>query len=161
APATVWLELDLEDGSTERLDVTKVVEARADGRRRTRVVSWVAHAVWRRLKRGDFAGIVRRARAQSYAAPSLDDIGIVAELLPALERHGATCIVFDHNMGGGANHYCRNVIDERVAKGEAVLLCTYNLPMLEYRLHLFEPGADARVFRIGTFLVLERILEKM
>jgi glycosyltransferase involved in cell wall biosynthesis len=42
-----------------------------------------------------------------------------------------------------------------------VLLCTYNLPMLEYRLHVHEPGAESSVFRISTFLALERILEKM
>jgi glycosyltransferase involved in cell wall biosynthesis len=157
----VWLELDLESGATERFDVTKFVEARSHERRRTRLIAWIAHAVWRRLKRGDISGIVRRARAQSYAAPSLDDLGIVSELLPALEGHRGVCIVFDHNMGGGANRYCRTVIDERVAKGGAVVLCTYNLPMLEYRLHLFQPGAEPRIFRISTFLVLERLLEKV
>ena len=157
----VWLELQAEGGETGRFDVTKFVEARARERRRTRLAAWVAHAVWRRLKRGDFAGIVRRARAQSYAAPSLDDLGIVSELLPALKRRRGVCIVFDHNMGGGANHYCRTVVDARVANGDAVVLCTYNLPMLEYRLHLFEPGAEPRVFRISTFLVLERLLEKV
>jgi glycosyltransferase involved in cell wall biosynthesis len=161
APDKVWLEIEVEDGTVERIDVTKFVETRSRERRRSRLIAWVAHAVWRRLKRGDIAGIVRRARAQSYAAPSLDGMGIVAELIPALVRHARACIVFDHNMGGGANHYCRNLIDERVARGEAVLLCTYNLPMLEYRLHLFEPGVEGRVFRIGSFLGIERILEKI
>src|SRR5689334_8863716 len=49
----VWLELQAEGGETGRFDVTKFVEARARERRRTRLVAWVAHAVWRRLKRGD------------------------------------------------------------------------------------------------------------
>ncbi|HSN20921.1 MAG TPA: glycosyltransferase, partial [Usitatibacter sp.] len=130
-------------------------------RRKWRLVAWVAHAVWRRLKRGDIGGILRRAKTQSYAVPTLDDIGIVAELVPGLRRHPGLSIVFDHNMGGGANQYRRNIIAERNAKGEAVLLCTYNLPMLEYRLHVFEPGVETRVYRISTFLALERILEKV
>jgi glycosyltransferase involved in cell wall biosynthesis len=161
AATRAWLDVELEDGSTERVDVTHVVEARYAKRRKWRIVAWVAHAVWRRLKRGDLAGIVRRAKTQSYSVPTLDDIGIVAELVPALARRPHLTIVFDHNMGGGANQYCRNLIAERNARGEAALLCTYNLPMLEYRLHVFEPGAESRVFRISTFLALERILEKI
>ena len=161
-PATrAWLEVELEDGRSERIDVTHVVETRYTKRRRWRLIAWVAHAVWRRLKHGDIAGIVRRAKTQTYAAPSLDDMGIVGELVPALARHAAVAIVFDHSMGGGANQYCRNVIAERNARGEAVVLCTYNLPMLEYRLHLFEPGAETRIFRLSTFLILERVLEKL
>jgi hypothetical protein len=159
-PTRVSLELELEDGRVERVDVTHIVERRYAERRRWRLLAWVAHAVWRRLRHGDIAGIVRRAKSQSYSVPSLDDIGIVAEVLPALARHRGASIMFDHNMGGGANHYCRDIVAQRVAQGEAVLLCTYNLPMLEYRLQLFEPGAEARIFRISTFLVLERVLEK-
>lgn len=160
-PTRAWLEIELEDGRSERVDVTHVVETRYAKRRRWRLIAWVAHAVWRRLKHGDIAGIVRRAKTQTYAAPSLDDIGIVDELAPALGRHAGVAIVFDHSMGGGANQYCRNIIAERNARGDAVALCTYNLPMLEYRLHLFEPGAETRVFRLSTFVILERMLEKL
>jgi len=160
-PSRAWLEVEFDDGRSERIDVTHVVETRLEKRRKWHLAGWVAHSVWRRLKRGDIAGIVRRAKTQTYAAPTLDDMGIVAELVPALERHRTVVIVFDHNMGGGANQYCRNLIAERNARGDAVALCTYNLPMLEYRLHLFEPGAETRVFRISTFLILERVLEKL
>ncbi len=161
APRKLWLELTLDDGRTTEIDVTHIAETRYRERRKMRLLAWLARSVWRRLKRGDLAGIVRRARAQSYAAPSLDDMGIVAQLLPALGGHRSVCVLFDHNMGGGANQYCRNVVAERLARGEAVILCTYNLPMLEYRLHLFRPAAEPQVFRISTFLVLERILERV
>ncbi len=160
-PLRAWLDVELQDGRRERVDVTHVVETRYAKRRRWRLAAWVAHAVWRRLKRGDIAGIVRRAKTQTYVAPSLDDIGVVEALIAALRRHRGLSIVFDHNMGGGANQYCRNIVAERNGRGEAVLLCTYNLPMLEYRLHVHEPGAESSVFRISTFLALERILEKM
>jgi glycosyltransferase involved in cell wall biosynthesis len=155
------LEVEITGGTTFELDITKHAETRHAERTRRRLVTWVAQAVWRRLKRGDLAGIVRRARAQSYTAPSLDDIGIVGELLPMLREYPSVCVVFDHNMGGGANQYCRDIVAERVARGQAVVLCTYNLPMLEYRLHLHRPGAEPQVYRISTFLGLERIVESL
>ncbi|HXZ49193.1 MAG TPA: glycosyltransferase [Usitatibacter sp.] len=161
APGKVWLEVEFDDGTARDVDVTHAAETRSAGRRKWRVLAWIAHSVWRRLKRGDLAGILRRAKAQSYAAPSLDDMGIVARLLPALRAHDTVCIVFDHNMGGGANQYCRGVVAERLAAGQAVVVCTYNLPMLEYRLHLNLPGREPEVFRISTFLVLERLLERV
>ena len=155
------LEVELAGGRAYQLDITEHAETRHAERTRKRLIAWVAQAVWRRLKRGDIAGIMRRARAQSYTAPSLDDLGIVEELLPALRGHPAVCIVFDHNMGGGANQYCRNIVAERVARGQAVVLCTYNLPVLEYRLHVHRPGAEPQIYRISTFLGLERILESL
>ena len=155
------LEVELADGAKSEIDITEHAETRHAERTRKRLITWVAQAVWRRLKRGDIAGIVRRARAQSYTAPSLDDLGIVEELLPTLRPYPAVCLVFDHNMGGGANQYCRNIVAERVARGQAVVLCTYNLPMLEYRLHLHRPDAEPQVYRISTFLGLERIVESL
>ncbi len=137
------LEVELADGAKSEIDITEHAETRHAERTRKRLITWVAQAVWRRLKRGDIAGIVRRARAQSYTAPSLDDLGIVEELLPTLRPYPAVCLVFDHNMGGGANQYCRDIVAERVARGQAVVLCTYNLPMLEYRLHLHRPRRRA------------------
>ncbi len=155
------LEVEVEGGGTFEIDVTERAETRHAERTRKRLVAWLAQAVWRRLKRGDIAGIVRRARAQRYTAPSLDDLGIVEQLLPALRPCASVCIVFDHNMGGGANQYCRNIVAGRVARGQAVVLCTYNLPMLEYRLHVHLPDAEPQVYRISTFLVLERIVESL
>jgi glycosyltransferase involved in cell wall biosynthesis len=52
------------------------------------------------------------------------------------------------------------MIDERLAAGRTVLLCTYNLPTLDYRLHLFTPGGKEQIFRISSFVVLERILDQ-
>ena len=155
----MWLEIELADGGNTEIDVTHIAENHSAQRNRRRQVAWVARSVWRRLKRGDLLGIVRRATAQTYAVPSLDDISIVGELLPALQGCRDICLMFDHNMGGGANQYRRRVIAERLAAGQAVLLCTYNLPILEYRLHLFRPGVDESVFKISTFPVLERVVE--
>ena len=55
-------------------------------------------------------GIVRRARAQNFRAPSLDDVDAVQRVLPRLASGPAVCVVFDHNLGGGANQYRRQLI---------------------------------------------------
>ncbi len=161
APArTMILQLRYDDGGTKDLDITHVVESRHGSQRKLRELLWLLRAVWRRLKRRDFRGILSRASAQNYSAPSLDDLNIVQRLLPRLDEGRAISVVFDHNLGGGANQYRRALIDERVAGGLTVLLCTYNLPTLDYRLHVFRPGGDEEVYRISSFVGLERILSE-
>lgn len=156
----IILEAELEGGEVVALDVSHVAESLYAQRRKGRLVAWVARSVWRRLKRGDIRGIVRRARAQSYAVPSVDDLSIAAELLPALQGARNLRVIFDHNMGGGANHYRRAIIESWLAAGDTVLLCTYNLPILDYRLHLYRPGEEERVFRASTFVVLDALLDE-
>jgi glycosyltransferase involved in cell wall biosynthesis len=161
APArTIILELRFDDGTTAEFDITRVAESRHRSRRKLRELLWLVRAVWRRLKQRDIRGILSRARAQNYSAPSLDDLNIVQRLLTPLNQGRAITVVFDHNMGGGANQYRRALIDERLASGLVVLLCTYNLPTLDYRLHLFRPGGDEEVYRISSFLGLERLLNE-
>ena len=155
---TLFLELRFDDGAGLALDVTHVLESRRVGHRKFRELQWLARAVWRRLKRGDINGILARAKAQNYSAPSLDDFDVVARLLPRLRGDRAMAVVFDHNLGGGANQYRRALIDERLAGGVAVLLCTYNLPTLDYRLQVFRPGGGEEIYRISSFLGLDRIL---
>ena len=157
---TLILELRFDDGAELALDVTHVLESRRAGHRKFRELLWLARAVWRRLKRGDINGILDRAKAQNYSAPSLDDLDAVARLLPELTGDRRVSLVFDHNLGGGANQYRRGLIDERLAGGFAVLLCTYNLPTLDFRLQVFQPGGGEEIYRISSFLGLERILDQ-
>ncbi len=157
---TLVLELRFDDGALLRLDVTHVLESRRAGHRKFRELALARPRRLRRLKRGDIRGIVSRAKAQNYAAPSLDDLDIVARLLPELGGERRVSVVFDHNLGGGANQYRRALIDERLARGLAVLLCTYNLPTLDYRLQVFQPDGGEEIYRMSSFLGLERILDK-
>ena len=159
-PTAMVLEVEFDDGTTAERDIGAAVDHRAEPRDRLRVLAWLARAVWRRLKRGDIAGIVRRARAQHYAAPSVDDMSILEALVPLIAAAPRVSIVIDNNMGGGSNHYRRMLIAERLAAGETVLLCTYNLPVLEYRLHLMAPQREERVFAASTFEILERVLDQ-
>ncbi len=160
ASGKMMLEVDFADGSRSTVDVTSRAERLYEKARKRRMVSWLARSVWRRIKRGDIAGLVRRVKAQGLSAPPIDDAGIVEELVPHLASARGVMIVFDHNMGGGANQYRERVIKARVAAGDAVILCTYNLPTLDYRLHLLLPGRDPRTWRMSTFVALEAVLEK-
>jgi glycosyltransferase involved in cell wall biosynthesis len=153
------LELRFDDGGSMTLDITHVIEARPVTHRKIREILWLARAAGRRLARGDFRGIARRALAQNYGAPSLDDLETVKRLLPQLSGTSAS-VVFDHNLGGGANQYRRQMIGDRLAGGGAVLLCTYNLPTLDYRLQVFRPNGGEDIYRMSSFVGLERILAK-
>ncbi len=155
------LELTFDQGESAKIDVTGVVETPSAGKRRRRELTWLLRSVWRRFRRGDVRGILERAGAQNYLAPTLDAGNIAGILRPRLGRRQALTLIFDHNMGGGANAYRRSVIEERVAAGGAVLLCTYNLPTLDYRLQLLRPGEEQETFRMSSFLVLEALIESI
>ncbi len=154
----LYLELELEDGTLAETEVTEAVDKRDSRRNKLRLFAWLARSIWRRAMRGDFAGLARRAKAQSYAARPLDQMEVLEDMLRASSGSRPACLVIDNNMGGGSNDYRRSMIAARLAAGQAMLLCTYNLPILEYRVHLYRPGHGEQVFRIPSFLPLERLL---
>jgi hypothetical protein len=98
------------------------------------------------------------APARSYGV--IDDIDISSRCFRSFPPT-AVAVIFDHNMGGGANLYRRNVIAERVAAGSAVLLCNYNLPTLDYRLSLLANDVPESQYRISSFLALEPLFERL
>ena len=139
-PVRHWsLEAEFGDGGKVELDITSAADG-GPARRRLREVGLRPARRRAAARRGDVKGIVQRAKAQNYLAPSLDDAAVGRELRARLAGAARVTIVFDHNMGGGANVYRRTIIDERLAAGATVLLCTYNLPTLDYRLHLLRSG---------------------
>ncbi len=152
------LEILFDGDDAATLDITNVLEVHRTRRRKLQQWLWLTRSVWRRLKRGDIHGLLNRAKAQNYFAPALDDRDIAGQLLSRLGAGRAVSLVFDHNMGGGANQYRQTLIDERLADGSAVLLCTYNLPTLDYRLTLVQPEGEEEVFRAASFLSVEGIL---
>ena len=157
--ATMTLEIDFADGSRSAVDVTARGERLYEKKHKRRVLWWVARSVWRRLKRGDLAGIVRRARAQGLHAPSIDDAGIADEVLPVLAGVRRVLLVFDHAMGGGANQYRDRIVKARLNAGDAVVLCTYNLPTLDYRVSVMRAN-ESRTWRTASFMALEALLDR-
>lgn len=170
AVRSIMLELRYAGGEARTIDVTLAAERDATGRsRRIRSLRYLAGALARRLGRGDLRGIVRRAAAQNYHASSLDEGSVLRALIARLGGAARIVIVFDHNMGGGANVYRRTVIADRVAAGAEVLLCTFNFPTLDYRVEHFAPARRAGhteertevagIYRARSYLALEPVLE--
>ena len=152
------IEARYTDGDKATFDVTSSVESVARGRRRLREIGWILRAVARRARHGDFRGILARARAQNYLAPSLQDDEFARALRSQAVGGERITIMFDHAMGGGANIYRERAIEERVRAGHVVLLCTYNLPTLDYRLALRRNSDGGPVFRVSTFVPLDALI---
>jgi len=153
------LEVRYADGGALTLDVTGAIDAATRRGGKLRQVLWVLRAAGRRLRRGDFAGVLARARAQNYFSPSLDEDRIARTLKTSIAREQHVTIVFDHNMGGGANLYREEIITRRLAAGRTVLLCTYNLPTLDYRLTVRKHGKNDEMYRISSFLLLDTLID--
>jgi glycosyltransferase involved in cell wall biosynthesis len=45
-------------------------------------------------------------------------------------------LVIDHDMGGGANQYREKLVEEKLDRGDVVMIFTYNVPTLKYRLYI-------------------------
>ena len=153
------LEARYADGGTIAVNVTSAIDSGTRPGGRLRQVLWMLRAAGRRLRRGDVRGVLARARSQNYFAPSLDDDRAARTLRASIAREQHVTIVFDHNMGGGANFYREEVIAERLAAGRVVLLCTYNLPTLDYRLVVRKQSRDDQAYRISSFLLLDALID--
>ena len=152
------LEIGYEDGGVDALDVKRTAQRLRPAQTRRNNGRWLLGAIWRRLKLGDVSGLVRRARLQLHGARKLDEAEVLDRLIPALRECGELCLMFDHDMGGGANQYRAGAIRERLGAGESVLLCTYNLPLLAYRLRLIRAGGEEQAFTCASFQVLESVI---
>lgn len=153
------LLVHLEDGSTLALAAGPLLEFSSGHGRRLKSLAWLSRSVWRRLRRFDLKGIVARARAQRFVAPTLDEERGLPELRSHLGGAAELFVILDHNMGGGANHFRQRLIDQKIAAGIPVVLCTYVLPALDYRLHVWLPGRDEAVFSASSFFTLEPLIE--
>jgi glycosyltransferase involved in cell wall biosynthesis len=146
------LEVTFDDGHCAVLDVGGVAEVRTPSR------FW--RAAWRRLQARDFSNLLRRQSREGAGIASADDPEGREALRRLLRAARSVRIIFDHDMGGGANHYRRGTIAQWLAVSETAILCTYHLPTLDYRLHVFVPGERDRQFRASSFLALETVLQR-
>ncbi len=144
-----------EDGSESVIALEGMAESGRERPARPRSLGRLASAVVRRLKTRDFSGLLDAHRERNL--PLLDESRIADALIRPLRRAGAVRMIFDHDMGGGANQYRRTVIGRWRASGDAVVLCTYHLPTLDYRFQLLA-GEEEATFRASSFVALERVI---
>jgi glycosyltransferase involved in cell wall biosynthesis len=153
----VSLEVAFEGGDTATIRLGNIADVRARDRTKRRTLGRIARSAWRRVKSGDFTGLLSR-RGSRVGISSADDKKVMQGIVRAAGATGRVRIIFDHDMGGGANHYRRKLTSRWTAAGDAVLLCTYHLAALEYRFRLAIPGKAQREFRASSFLALEAVL---
>jgi|KBSSwiStaDraftv2_1062776.scaffolds.fasta_scaffold24233_4 glycosyltransferase involved in cell wall biosynthesis len=153
----VALEATFEDGTRETFDLGNIAEVREAARAWRHTPARLARSAWRRLKARDFSGLL--GRNEGATLPSADGAEGRKALANALQGTQAVRIIFDHDMGGGANHFRRGIIARWQEAGEAALLCTYNLGTLDYRFRVHVAGRPDREFRASNFLALEPILQ--
>lgn len=144
-----------EDGSETVIALEGMAESGRERRGQPMSLGRLARAMVRRLKTRDFSGLLDAHRARNL--PLLDEGRIAGALIRPLRRAGAVRVLFDHDMGGGANHYRRTVIGRWLAAGDAVVLCTYHLPTLDYRFQLLT-GGEETTFRASSFVALESVI---
>lgn len=156
----ISLEVDFEDGGDLTIECGGVAEIHA-GKPAVPAAQRLLRAAWRGLKARDFSGLRRLRDRSALGIPSLEDAGGIEALVRGLEGATALRVIFDHDMGGGANHYRRKTIAAWVAAGDTVLLCTSHLATLDYRVRLLTPAGREAEFRTSSFLALEGLLGKV
>lgn len=149
------LHATFADGSETVIDLEGMVESGRERPAAPRTLGRIAKAILRRLRMHDFSGLFESRRAGRL--PLLDEDRVAESLVRPLRDARAVRVIFDHDMGGGANHYRRKVIEGWLAAGDAVVLCTYRLPTLDYRLQLRHGSVDS-TYRATSFIALERVI---
>jgi len=92
----------------------------------------------------------RRARA-------VTDVDAVCALLSGPERVRVD-LVFDHDLGGGANQYRRRMVAERVAQGTTVLVASYHVGTLSHLLTVHTGRFERRLAVPDLEFVRELVL---
>src|SRR5688572_14533812 len=151
------LEATLDDGTTTVFEVGTAVEVNEVARAQRYSVGRIWRALVRRLKSGGLRAVFRRPESASLC--SLDEADGQARIREALAGAREIRVVFDHDMGGGANQYRRDLIARWVDAGTAGILCTYHLPTLEYHVHVYMPGGHHDELRASSFVALEPLLQ--
>ena len=154
----ISLEATFEDGYTAVFEVGTAPEVNETARVQRFTLGRIWRAIVRRIKSGDLRGLFRRS-AKDASISSLDERDGQAQLDEALGAAKDIRILFDHEMGGGANQYRNEAIARWNAQGSASVLCTYYLPALEYRVRVAVPGGLERELRASSFVALEPLLQ--
>jgi glycosyltransferase involved in cell wall biosynthesis len=149
--ARISLDIAFDDGS----QILVAADASADRARTDRApegkLRRAARTLWQSL-------IGARGTSLPEALASLDSAAERVRLRQALTDAQRLRVMFDHDMGGGANEYRRKCVVAWREKGDAVLLVTFRLATLDYRVQLLEPGREGNEMRAPSLLALEEVL---
>jgi glycosyltransferase involved in cell wall biosynthesis len=143
-----------KDGSEEvfSIDLPTDVEKPPPFKRMVELRRW-ARAAYRYLTRGELRILVEKSAvnlASLLARRPSDIAGEPHDVLDLLAASGFPVIlVIDHNMGGGANIYREQLVNELRRTEKAVLLLSYDLPSLSFNAKLMA-GSVEKAFRLDS-----------
>jgi glycosyltransferase involved in cell wall biosynthesis len=140
--APAYLDVLLRDGRRDRCEVPASVFSVAPTQRpRMFARARAAVAAFRRKAAniGVWPAFVHAVRKLTIGTHRSSLARILARLSSL--RDGATVLLFDHDMGGGANRYREDAIAALLRDGLRVVLIVPRMPSLDYRVSIHEPGA--------------------
>jgi len=82
----------------------------------------------------------------SWGKLSIQDREFVIGLVNPSSPNRRFSLIFDHNVGGGANYYRAGVVERLINRGDEVLLAYYDLTRLEYRIEHISSNWSAHIY---------------
>lgn len=157
-----WLEVSLADGTKHEIDASAALDTGTQRPARSTRVGNALRAAWRRLRAGDIRGLWQRLVART---PDVANASWIARHWVPRLADAPACVVFDHDMGGGANRYRERLVAERLAAGQPVVLVTYRIAQATHEARLLrhasatETAALDRVEAIEPLFARGRVAE--
>lgn len=142
--SSIDLVCSLADGSILELSVpsSSVIQfASANESESSRLMLRQFYVFFKRgvhlVRSGKFTSLFEKVRRYLKGRPksSLRKPADLAELLCEGERK-KLCLIVDHDLGGGANHYRERLVDSIIRDGRSVVIVTYHVATLSHVLVL-------------------------
>lgn len=111
--------------------------------------------VWLMAKSGRFPYILQRLQAMFSRRRKALSHRAVTGSLPMGNSH----LVIDHQLGGGANKYRDEKIAQILRLGEEVVLVTFELPRLLFRLEIYRPSGKQLATYESIQVLGERLMQ--
>lgn len=107
-----------------------------------------------RLRAMARAVLAEYERKAAFASRS--DDGVLAALRTAMSAAGLDriCLVIDHSMGGGANHFRKEWVKRKLAESPLLAVFTFDISQLSYRLELCTSAGQATMLACNDSLPL-------
>ena len=141
---SIDLLCSLKDGSVVELAVPISSVVRFSGQNEienTRVMLRQLHVFFRRgvhlVRAGKFTSLFEKVRRYLKGRPkaALHKPSDLAAILRNDERSNL-CLILDHDLGGGANHYRDRLVDSIINEGRSAVILTYHVATLSHMLIL-------------------------
>lgn len=107
----------------------------------------------------EFVRLVKKLPRLLRPTPVLADYEVVCAILAA-KGQGDIVLVIDHDLGGGANLYSRQMVAELTGKGTTVLIFSFHASALSYFLRVQNGQRDDR-FAISGYDVLHELARRV